>query len=176
MPGAVCLGLLLAAQTASADDWKSKAATRTLIEQMQSRQADAVAVRDPENPARFIAALHVPGQLLVVSASHPSADLVASRLERGEFRNVYMDLQATPQQDSKFFVQDLNADGLELEGRGQAYDIIYDGRDSLACDGEWKSAKMKEDEYRQRIAAADVRYARMLTLLAGHLTAPEPSR
>jgi hypothetical protein len=168
--------MLLAARVSAAEDWKSRAASRALLEQMDSRQAEAIAARDPETADRFIAALRLPGQLLVVSAAHPSSDLVASRLERGEFRNVYMDLQATPRQDTKFFVQDLNADGIDLEGRGQAFDIVYEGRDSLSCDGRWKSAKMKEDEYRQRVAAADARYARLLTVLAAHFDGPEPSR
>jgi hypothetical protein len=174
--GSMCLAMVLAAQAATAEDWKSRAASRALLEQMDGREAEAIAARDPETPDRFIAALRLPGQLLVVSAAHPSADLVASRLERGEYRNVYMDLQATPHQDTKFFVQDLNADGIDLEGRGQAFDIVYEGRDSLSCDGRWKATKMKEDEYRQRVAAADARYARLLTVLAGHLDGPEPSR
>ena len=172
----ICFALLLTPATLSADDWKSQAASRTLLAQMEARQADAIAVRDPQDPNRFIAALRLPGQLLVVSAAHPSADLVASRLERGEYRDVYMDLQATPDQDSKFFVQDLTADGIALEGRGQAFDIVYDGRDSLSCNGEWKAAKMKENEYRQRVVEADERYARMLSVLAGQAGPPESSR
>ena len=171
-----CLVLALAPVAAFADDWKSPAASRALLTQMDLRQADAVAARDPDTPERFIAALRVPGQLLVVSATHPSTDLVAGRLERGEYRQIYMDLQGTPQQDSKFFVQDLNADGLDLDGRGLAFDIIYEGRDSLICDGRWKSTEMKEDEYRQRIAEADARYARLLTVLAGQAQGEEPSR
>lgn len=169
-------GLLLTLVPASArgDDMKSPAATKALLARMDAAHADALAIRDPERPERFIAALRVPGQLLVVSATHPSVDLVAARLGRGEFRNIYMDLQGTPAQDSKFFVQDLDADGIDLDGRGSAHDIIHDGADSLACDGRWKDAKLKEDEYRQRIAEADARYARMLTLLAAAPTSGPP--
>ena len=173
--GATCLALA-AASPASADDWKSHPASRALIAQMEARQADAFAVQDPQNPERFIAALRLPGQLLVVSASHPSGDLLAARLQEGDFRNVYMDLQATPQQESKFFVQDLDADGITLAGRGQAFDIVYAGRESLSCDGEWKSAKLKKDEYRERVEQFDTRYARMLTVLAGAIEAPGQSR
>ena len=174
--GSLCFGMLAAPAWARADDWKSRAATQALLQQMESRNADAIAARDPEDPTRFIAALRLPGQLLVVSAVHPSADLVAGRLDRGEYRDVYMDLQATPQQDTKFFVQDLDADGIALEGRGQAFDIIHEGGTALSCDGKWKSTTMKEDEYRQRITTADERYARLLTVLAGHFAEPEPSR
>jgi len=171
-----CLTIWLAPLSVFAEDWKSPAASRALLEQMEGRKADAIAARDPEKPERFVAALRLPGQLLVVSATHPSTDLVAARLERGEYRQIYMDLQGTPQQDSKFFVQDLNADGLDLTGRGLAFDIIYEGRDSLTCDGRWKSAKLKEDEYLQRIGAADARYARLLSVLTGHLAEEDPGR
>jgi hypothetical protein len=104
-----------------------------------------------------------------VSATHPSADLVAQRLQQGQFREVYLDLQGTPARESKFFVHDMAADGLNLEGRGAAYDVIQEGALTLTCDGRWKEAKFKEDDYRQRLAEADVRYTRILGLLVGAL-------
>lgn len=164
------------ATPAWADDWQSTAPARSLVEQMAAVRADAVAVRDPERPERFIAALSLPGQLLVVSAAHPSIDLVAQRLGRGEFRDVYIDLQGTPARDTKFFVHDMSADGLSLDGRGQAYDIVHDGETTLTCDGRWKDAKLKEDEYRDRLEKADARYARMLRLLAGAVSTETTSR
>jgi len=157
------------ASPALAEDWQSQQATHRLLEQMEIQKSDAIAVRDPERPDRFMAALRLPGQLLVVSATHPSADLVAQRLQQGQFREVYLDLQGTPARESKFFVHDMAADGLNLEGRGAAYDVIQEGALTLTCDGRWKEAKFKEDDYRQRLAEADVRYARILGLLVGAL-------
>jgi hypothetical protein len=159
-----------------ADDWQSTAPARSLAEQMASMRTDAVAVRDPERPERFIAALSLPGQLLVVSATHPSVDLVAQRLDRREFRDVYIDLQGTPARDSKFFVHDMSADGLSLDGHGEAFDVVHDGDAALTCDGRWKAAKLKEGDYRERISKADARYARMLHLLAGALSTATTSR
>ena len=172
---AVLLTFTLAAP-AMADDWQSTEATQTLLQQMDASGAEAVAVRDPDRPDRFIAALRIPGQLLVVSATHPSVDLVAQRLAQGDYRDVYMDLQGTPSRDSKFFVHDMAADGLSLAARVQAYDMVYDGATMLTCDGRWKDAKMKEADYRDRVAKADVRYARMLGLLAGALNPAMTSR
>ena len=60
------LTILTAAGTAVADDWKSAEATRALLQRLDASQAQAIAVRDPDHPERFIAALRVPGQLLVV--------------------------------------------------------------------------------------------------------------
>jgi hypothetical protein len=159
-----------------ADDWQSAQATRALTQRMDASRADAVAVRDPDRPERFIAALRIPGQLLVVSATHPSVELVAQRLARGDYRDVYMDLQGTPARDSKFFVHDMAADGVSLDARGQAYDIVYDGTLMLTCDGRWKDAKMKEAEYLDRVSKADARYARMVGLLAGALSTPVTTR
>lgn len=175
LAGAAVLSIVLAAD-ASADDWHSTQATRSLVQQMESSRMDAVAVRDPDRPERFIAALRLPGQLLVVSATHPSVDLVAQRLEQGDFRDVYLDLQGTPARDSKFFIHDMDADGLSVDGRGEAYDIVYDGGQTLTCNGRWKDAKMKEAEYHDRLAKADARYARMLGLLAGAVSEPQPGR
>ncbi len=161
---------------AGAQDWKSADATRSLLQRMESSQADAIAVRDPDRPERFIAALRLPGQLLVVSATHPSVDLVAQRLEHGDYRGVYLDLQGTPSRDSKFFVHDMDADGLSLSSRGEAYDLVYDADDTLACNGRWKDAKLDKSTYEDRVAKADARYARMLELLASAYDPAEPSR
>jgi hypothetical protein len=158
--------LTVAVVPATAEDFTSSAAAQTLLRQMEASQADAVAVRDPDRPERFIAALRLPGQLLVVSATHPSVELVAQRLESGDYRGVYMDLQGTPAQTSKFFVHDMEADGLSLSGRGEAYDMIYDAGDSLACNGRWKDTTLDKDAYHERVAQADARYARLLGLLA----------
>jgi hypothetical protein len=164
--GIAALVTLTLSASAMADDWQSTHATRTLLQQLDASGAEAIAVRDPDRPERFIAALRIPGQLLVVSATHPSVDLVAERLARGDYRDVYMDLQGTPARDSKFFVHDMAADGLSLDARGEAYDIVYDGSTVLTCDGRWKAAKLEETDYRNRVSRADVRYARMLGLLA----------
>jgi hypothetical protein len=168
--GLVVLVSAVLASPSRAEDWQSQQATRLLLEQMDLQKADVVAVRDPERPERFMAALRLPGQLLVVSATHPSTDLVAQRLQQGQYREVYLDLQGTPARDSKFFVHDMAADGLNLEGRGAAYDIIMDGSRTLTFDGRWKEAKLKEDDYRQRLSQADARYTRILGLLVGALS------
>lgn len=176
LPTSLLLATAISVLPASAEDWKSADPSRALLQRMESSQLDAVAVRDPEKPERFIAALRLPGQLLVVSATHPSVDLVAQRLEHGAYRDVYLDLQGTPSQDSKFFVHDMEADGLSLGGRGDAYDMVYDAGQILACNGRWKEAKLDKDTYHERVVAADARYARMLSLLATTVDAAGSSR
>lgn len=176
MIGTVALVSAVIASPAWAEDWQSQQATRILVEQMETLRSDAIAVRDPDRPERFIAALRLPGQLLVVSAAHPSVDLVAQRLAQRQYRDVYLDLQGTPSRDSKFFVHDMAADGLSFAGQGAAYDIVQDGTTTLTCDGRWKEAKLAEDEYRERLSKADARYARMLGLLTGAMRLTESAR
>lgn len=157
----ICVGV---PGQAHADDSQSAAAAQALSERLQSRQMQAVGMQHPEQPGRFVAALHMPGQLLVVSATHPSTQLLEQRVERREYRDLYVDLQATPAHDSKFFVHDLEADGLVVDQ--QSHDVVYAGGDALPCDGDWKAAKLTKDEYRQRLSQADARYARILALLS----------
>jgi hypothetical protein len=62
---------------------------------------------------RFIAALYFTGfQLLVVTARHPSVDGVTHRIQMGQYREVYLNLQGTPTREGKLFIQDSGADGI----------------------------------------------------------------
>src|SRR5919106_6298736 len=75
----------------------SAAAARILVHLLQHRQREAVAVADPTADGAFVAALYIPGgQLLVVRARHPSAEAIRYRIDKGQYRDVYLDLQGTP--------------------------------------------------------------------------------
>lgn len=129
------------------------------------------ATADPQQPGRFVATLYVPGQLLVVSALHPSVAAIDQRLNAGQFREVYLDLQGTPTAEGKFFVQDANGDGLlhALPNSGSV-DIVYeDGARSLRFDGNPRGQQLTPDAYDALFKSADERYARALSALAGAL-------
>lgn len=159
-----CLGI---AATAHAEDSASATAAAELVKQLQTAQLQAVATQDPGLPGRYVAALLVPGQLLVVSASHPMPDLLNGRLERGEYRELYMDLQTTPTPEGKYFIHDLGADGLHMRDRNEVFDTVYeDGSSTLTCDGSWKAQDLSEDEYKERFAAADACYRGLLDALS----------
>ncbi len=79
-----------------------------------------------------------------------------------------MDLQAASVPGTRVFVQDMLADGLVAKPDGPG-DIFEDGDKSVTFDGEWKKAKLSEDEYRKLFADADERYAKMLTLLTAQI-------
>jgi hypothetical protein len=45
-------------------------------------------------------------------------------------------------------------------------DTWEQGNKTMTFDGDWRSAKMSEQDYMQAFSAADERYARILTILA----------
>jgi hypothetical protein len=75
-----------------------------------------------------VAALYIRGgQLLVISARHPSVEGLAYRIAKREYRDVYMDLHGTPAPEGKFFVQDARADGiLSAVKDSGAVDIVHE--------------------------------------------------
>jgi hypothetical protein len=147
---------------------QSTSAARNLVQRLEARHIDTIAVADPQTPGRFIAALYVaPSQLLVVGARHPNTDALAAAIREKRYRDVYLDLQGTPTVDDKLFVHDIGADGLAQSGQS-VIDNAYQGgvRTELAKAGKASG----------RLAVIDAEYARMLGVLAGALdSAPEPS-
>ena len=149
-------------------------ALRALLDQ---KKMDAVAARHPDQSDHFIAALYIPGsQLLVVSAPHPQPAALDYRIAEGKYRDVYLDIQGAGTQKGRFFVIDLQADGLRRTAeRDSPFDIVYtNGVDQISYDGDWKANKLSEDEYNKRFAADDARYARLLTALKDKLAVQTP--
>ena len=161
------LGGLVAADPAP--PLQSSALARELAKTLSSQQLEAVAAQDPDDPERFIAAMFAPGQLLVVSKRHASPAAIQARLAQRQYRDVYLDLQASPATDGGWFLQDMQADGL-CAGRDQVADILYSGKDAPALfDGDWKARGSSEKEYQQQLTAADQRYKRLLEVLLRQL-------
>jgi hypothetical protein len=133
-----------------------------------------LAAADPATPGAFVAALYIPGsQLLVVAARHPSTEAIAHRIANGEFREVYLDLQGTPTPEGKFFVQDAGADGILSAQRGSGQvDVVYtDGSRTILFNGNAAGQHLTPSEYDAVLAAADARYARLLTVLGSAVAA-----
>lgn len=138
-----------------------------LIQTMKAASLDAIAAPDPMEPGRFVAALYVPGQLLVVSAKHPSTAAIEQRIQQKMYRDVYLDLQGTPTADGKFFVQDADEDGIVDASRGEgSVDVVYrDGKTTFLFNGDAKAQKMSGADYEAALNQADADYARVLGIL-----------
>jgi hypothetical protein len=161
-------------------DGASVPATQNLISALNEAGLDSIASIDPTEPGAFVAALHIKGgQLLVVRARHPSIDALSARLAARQFRDVYLDLQATPTPQGKVFVMDSGADGLASDsGQPSKVDVVYeDGTRQMMFNGA-RAQKLSVDDYRQQVQDADAKYTRLVNVLiealGRHLSAVKP--
>ena len=160
--GIMLLGSLLAAPDPAL---RSATLAADLTATLTKQKLEAIAAEDPDDPGRFIAALLAPGQLLIISARQAAPDAIKARLLHRQYRDVYLDLQASPVVDSKWFLQDMQADGL-CAGRNQAADLLYEANTAATVfDGDWKSHGWSEKEYQERLGVVDRRYSRLLEVL-----------
>ena len=145
----------------------SEALAKEVRDVMQRLKLDSLAARELDSQERFVAALYVPPQLLVVSARYAAPALLNERLLNGDYRNIYLQLQGAGEQKDKLFVQDLGADGLHaVPDKDRPFDIIYESMTTrTAFDGQWQAQHSTESRYREKFAATDRRYARLLEAL-----------
>lgn len=144
---------------------KSAALAQELVKLLEAGKLDSIAAQDASEPDRFVAALYFPGTLLIVSGSYPVPQLLTSRLEMMEYRDVYIELNGASPPESRVFVQDVGANGLVSERDG-ADSIERGGMGNLVFNRDWRAQKIgSEEEYEKRYAEADAAYARLLAAL-----------
>lgn len=165
---AVAVALLFALLApVRAQEGKSAPAARELAAAMDAAKLDSIAAADPSDPETFVAALYFPGaQLLVVSAKYAAPPLLVEKMNGKNYRDIYIDLNSASVAGSKVFIIDQRCDGLVARPDGdQVADTYENGSSQLLFDGEWRRAKLSEDEYMKAFSEADARYARILSLL-----------
>ena len=171
LTGAFVIG---ACGVAAAQETKSAPLAKQLASALTAAKLDSVAAKDPVHPNHYIGALHIPGvQLLVIAAEYPAPALLDPRIEKGEYRDVYIELNAASVPASKVFVEDLGANGLFAKpADNNPMDMYEASGKRLMFDGEWGRQKVSEQEYMKAFAGADERYAQMLTALIAQLKKP----
>jgi hypothetical protein len=172
----IAVGAAAAVQPAVAQESKSAAAAKELVQALDASKLEAIAAADPSDPGTFVAALYFPGsQILVVSAKYAAPPLLKAKIASKDFRDIYIDLNSASVAGTKVFVIDQGVDGLVAKpGGDQAADTYENGKTTLAFDGDHRKAKMSEDEYMKAFASADERYAKILALLTAQAKAPAP--
>jgi hypothetical protein len=161
--------LLLAPAAASAQESKSATAAVEFAKMLDSLKLDSYAVKGT-SPNEYVAALYFPGtQLLVVSAKFDSPFRADSLLEMKNYRDLYIELNSASQPQTKVFVADLSANGLRAKKEGNVYDTADVGGKSYNFDGDWKKAKISEDDYSKAYARTDEQYSQMIQALIGGL-------
>jgi hypothetical protein len=159
--------MALVTTTAAAQEGKSAAGAKELAQVLRDKKLDAIAARDPGSPNGFVAALHFPGQLMVMSATYPAPALLNERLARREYRDIYIEINSASPVDSRMFLTDIGADGLRARRakRDDPFDVRHKAGTPLNFDGNWRAQKLSEDEYMKAFAEADDRYAQAIALL-----------
>ena len=144
----VALAAVSVAGPARAQESESAPLAAELAELLSAAELGAIAARDTADEDRFVAALSFPGSLLVVSARYEVPLYVEQKIADGEYREVYIDLNAASIPQTKVLITDTGADGL-TSGDDSA-DMVDTGSGPARYAGD---------------ADADAQYARMLRAL-----------
>ena len=166
--------VVVSASVMAAQGLESQPQAAALAKRLGSSGPSAFAAPVPDDPSRFVAALHIPGvQLLVISAQYQTPALLRERLARSEHQQVYMDLNGAGERKGRFFVEDLGADGLRPDRAKDApFDITWrDAVQRTMYNGDWREQKLSEDEYRERFAKDAAEYQKVLQILLDAHTA-----
>jgi len=169
---AFAVALALAALASAEPPSQSAAPAATVKALLDQFNLDTIAARDPDEPGRYIAAMYIKdSQLLVVSAPYKVPAALDRLIAAGNYMEAYLNLQAVADHRGHYFIVDSLADGLKrIPEVDQPFDsTTIDGSVSVTFDGKWIGQKLTEVGYNQMFEKDDVRYARMLTVLASEL-------
>src|SRR4029077_16638645 len=126
---------------------RSASAAIELMKMLDSMKLDSFAFKG-SSANEYVAALYFPGtQLLVVSAKFDSPFRADSLLQMKNYRDLYIELNSASQPQTKVFVSDLRANGLTAKKDGSGYDTADVSGKSYSFDGDWKKAKITEQDY-----------------------------
>lgn len=155
---------------ADAQDARTAALVKELTDLLQQRKLDSIAARHPASADQFVAALFFPGQLLVVSARTSAPAVVNEKLIRGEFRDVYIDLNSASIPESRVMISDGGADGLRAKREpNRPFDSHDAAGKGIRFDGNWREDKMSEQDYMKIFTQADEAYMTALQALVAEL-------
>jgi hypothetical protein len=158
--------VLISSSILFAQTSKSADAAKQLAAVLDAAKLEAIAAPDPSDPSQFVAALYFQGaQILVVGAKYSAPVLLVQKIKEKNYRDVYIDLSSASIAGSKVFVIDTGVDGLSAKPGDGGADTFEQGPKQFLFDGDWKKAKLSEEEYMKAFADADDRYAKMLALL-----------
>ena len=167
---------LLASPAAGADAKASKSSTSAaaLAKHLAEAKLQYIATRDPAEPGRFVAAMHIPGgSLMLVSAKYASPALLNEKVLLGKFQDAYIDLNSASELASRILCEDLKSDGFALS---KPKDLLRDsyetGGKRIVFDFDWRKQKLTQAEYFTTLEQADAQYARMLDLLLAEAQKP----
>jgi hypothetical protein len=161
------VALLLLTRPAMAQEPKSAPLAKQLAAALDAKKLTSVAAKDPSNADTYVGALYFPGlQLLTIAGKYSAPILLDERLGKHEYRDVYVELNGATTAGTKIFVEDLGIDGLRARrDNDRPADNYESAGKRIVFDGDWRKQQLEEQEYMKTFAAADERYAQLLTAL-----------
>ena len=153
---------------ATAQEPKSVALAKQLAASLDAAKLDAIAAKDGADPESYVAALYFPGsQLLVVAAKYAPAVLLKDKLEKKDYREIYIDLNSAAVAGSRLMFEDMGVDGLLLDHpEGKAFDSLEIGGKRTVFDEDWRKAqKIANEVMAKTYADGEALYVRLLTAL-----------
>ena len=166
--GAVALAMFYAAAPASAQVPASKSAplASELVKLLDAKKLDAIGANRGAND-EFVGAMYFPGsQLVVVNAKSSVPDRMKYLILEKSYKDLYVELNGAVDQASKVFISDLGANGLQFRReKNQPVDTVDATGKTTVFDGDWRKAKISEQEYTKQYVARDEEYSQMLQAL-----------
>jgi hypothetical protein len=160
--------LTLVPALASAQDSKSAQLAAELRQLLDAQKMDSVAAKLGTD--QFIGALYFPGsQLLVVKARYTAYERMDENIAKKAYRDVYIDLNSASVPQTKVLISDGGADGLFARRRQNQLDTAEVGGKGYSFDGDWRKAKISEQEYTKAFQSSDAEYVSMLEALVAEL-------
>jgi hypothetical protein len=156
----------LAAQPAWAQDSQSTTLAKRLAAALDAAKLDSLTVKDPATPDGYIGVFYLSGsQLLVVSAKYAVPSLLDARLARREYRDAYVDLNSASEPATRVLIEDSGANGLKPLKDAGSIDAASTAGKRVTFEGDAQKMQMSAADYQKAFAAADERYAKMLSTL-----------
>jgi hypothetical protein len=155
---------------ANAQAPKSAALAAELVRLLDQAKLDALAAQVAA-PDQYTALLYLPGsQLLVVEAKYAVPPRMDISLNEKKYRDAYIDLNSASVPNTKIFISDLGADGLQPKRNGnKPFDTVDVNGKTYSLDGEWGKAKLSEDEYMKTYQTTEAEYVKMLEALVAQI-------
>jgi hypothetical protein len=164
---AACV-LSLVPALAAAQDSKSATLAAELRKLLDAQKLDSIAAKLGTD--EFIGALYFPGsQLLVVKAKYTAYERMDEAIAKKAYRDVYIDLNSASVPKTKILIADGGADGLFARRRANQLDTAEIEGKGYSFDGDWRKAKISEQEYMKAFQSSDTEYIAMLEALVAQL-------
>ena len=158
--------------SAQAPTSKSAALATELVKLLDSMKLDSVA--GSRSTDEYVAAMYFPGsQLVVVKAKTTVPDRMKYLILQKSYKDLYVELNGAVDQATKTFISDLGANGLQFKReKNQPFDTVDAVGKTTAFDGDWRKAKLSEQEYTKIYTAHDEDYSQTLQALLDTLKKP----